>query len=660
MPYHDAMRLAFVLLFALSAQAGDWDELLARAAAERKPIVVLHRTPGCPRCDDFERVTLPHPQIQRRLPAVVFTVTPAAEPYVALYDRSGTLRVRWPMVPDTTNFGIILDSVAAVAPNFECAVQLADAGAPGDGELEAATGLARLGRVTDARAALAKARAHGTPAARQSATVAAAILDANAGKSAQALAELERVAAAPLTPKIAADVRAAIDALRRGSEPSRVPRGAIRILPLGRQVVSGTHAVRTHVVSAAVARVSFFLDGREMRRVDSPPFSAMLDFGPVPERHAIRAVAFDRRGREVGRDERVVNEGGETFWVRITSPAAGAAEGTVQATMNVRVPSARRVRRVVLSWNDAERAVLTAAPWESSIAIPSGQVGVLRAVAELDDGRTSEDAVLLNAGGYAGKSNVQLVELPISIPDHAGPIAPERITVREGKQSRRVEAVATAAETPLTVGLLIDVSDSMQKTLPDLQEAAIRFLQAALGERDRAFLITFDSYARLLQPATNDVGRLHREIMRIRPDGLTALHDAMVLGLLQFEGIKGRRAMIVFSDGLDRTSHYRASDVSELARRVNVPIHIIESIPVAPNDGTLPRVAHATGGTAHVLQDLTELPSLYAAIESALRHQLLAFIRTDPATRENEWRAVKVEVRGAAKVYAPEGYYAGW
>ena len=666
------MRVALALLLgccslSLFAQDANWSELLVRAQREKKPIVVFFRADPCERCESFERVTVPHPMIQRRLPAIVFAVLPAKageDSHLAFFDRAGTPRVRWAFVPETANLGVLLDAVVAVAPQFERAVQLAEAGAPCDGELEAAIGLARLGRFSDARAALALAREHGSPEARQTAIVTNAVLDANEGKTADALVELEQVAANAATSKIAADAHAAITAIQRGVAPAPPPSRAIRILPLGRQVVTGSHSVKTSVVSASVAQVSFSLDGREMHRIQRPPFSAALDFGAVPQRHSIRVIAYDRKGGEIGRDERVVNEAGELFWVRFTAPEEGPVGSTVRVSMNVRTPAKRRVKRVVLSWNDAERAVLKAAPWESSIRIPYGQVGVLRAVAELEDGRTSEDAVLLNAGGSAGQANVQLVELPISVASRTGAIpeiTPARITVREGKQVRPVEAVATAAETPLTVGLLIDVSGSMHKTLPDLQEAAIRFVQTILGERDRAFLVTFDSYAHLLQPATSDVTLLRREIMRIRPDGLTALNDAMVLGLLQFEGIKGRRAMIVFSDGVDLTSHYRAEEVSELSRRVNVPIHVIESIPIEPTDGRLKRVAQATGGTAHTLEHLADLPNVYAQIEAALRAQFLAFIRTDPATRENEWHSVKVEVRGEdLKVYAPEGYYAGW
>jgi VWFA-related protein len=684
-----------------------WAELLARAEREKKPIVVFYTSRPCARCRDFERVSIPHPTIERRLPSVVFGVLPAEKPGVALFDRAGVLRVRWPIIPDTTNFGIILDSVVEVAPHFERAVQLVEGGAPHDAALAAAIGLARLGRTTDARAALESVRANGSPATRQAAMIAGAALDAKEGKGAQALVELRQVIATAATPAIAADAwmaigeihrsaRATDDAiraftavtelvdagspehaaaqqalirLRAASTPAE--RGAIRILPLGRQVVSGRHAVKTHVASTAVARVAFSLDGREIDSVESPPFSATLDFGDVPERHSIRATAFNGEGVEIGRDERIVNEAGESFWLRLMSPREAMASGSVRVSMNVRVPAARRVRKVVVSWNEAERAVLSGAPWERVIDIPPGQVGVLRAVAELDDGRTSEDAVLLNGGGMVGQVDVQLVELPVTVMSRSGAppqLAPESIRVREGGKKRRVDSISSAAETPLTVGLLIDVSDSMQKTLPDLQEAAIRFLETMLGERDRAFLVTFDSRARLLQPATPDRALLRRQIMTIRPNGLTALHDAMVLGLLQFEGIKGRRAMVVFSDGIDMTSRYGAADVGELARRLNVPVHVIAALPgksgsgfEKPAEDELTHIARSTGGTYQTLHELPELPRLYARIEAAVRAQILVFVRTDPATRENEWRSVQVQVEGEGlDVFAPQGYYASW
>lgn len=524
------------------------------SAPSPKPTVVFYRNADCPRCDEFENVTLHHPIIERRLPGVNVRIESTTErPYVALFDAAGELKSRWPMIPDTINLGVILDT--------------------------AMYGVAQT-----------------------------------------------RLASAPDT-------------------------AIIRILPTDHQVVTRREWVRTRVSSPAVARVTFSLDGRQITHIGRPPFSTTLDFGAVPERHVVRAVAIDRKGRELGRDERIVNEGGETFWLKLVEPREGAAGGATRVSMNLRVPPLNRVQRVAISWNDAERAVLTSPPWETTIHVPEDSVGIIRAVAELDDGRTSEDAVLLNSRGYVDSSNVQLVQLPVTI---FGTFS--NISVREGKTRRVVQSIAKADETPLTVGLLLDASDSMEKTLPDLEEAAIRFLDQVLGPHDRAFVISFDTRAHLLQPPTSDKALLRAAIMHVRPDGLTSLYDAMALGLLQFEGIKGRRAMIVFTDGFDMTSEYESSEVGELARRVSVPVHAI-----GPSGDELKKVARMTGGTAQPLDDLAQLPAIFARIEAALRAQVLVFIRTDPAKRENEWRNVNVEVSGEnLEVHAPAGYYATW
>lgn len=697
-----------------------WSELLERAAGERKPLVVFFETDGCRRCSELETVVLAHPAIVRRLPAVIVATLPAgsgpasklwssAMPGVAYFDSAGTLRGRWLYVPGTTGFGVILDSVVAVAPHFERAIRLSGAGARDEAELEIAAGLAKLGRAGEAREALERALGSGSPEIRQLADVAIALLEAGEGRYTAALVRLRPVVASPASPRAAADAWLVIGAIHRERgerdeairafeaaagvagagataraqaqsaraelEAERAVLSVVRILPPPREVVSGRQPVRTLVSSPSVARVSFSLDGREVASVTRPPFSTRLDFGAVPQRHAILAVAFDTRGKELGRHELVVNDAGETFWLKLIAPREGEAEGSVRVEMNLRVPPAQQVRRVTVTWNDAERKVLSAAPWACVVDVPAGKIGILRAVAELVDGRTAEDAVLLNAPGFVDRSNVQLAEIPITVLRRDGTIAEiadTRIKVTEGKRTRVVDSISTAAETRLTVGLLLDTSESMQRTLPDLQEAAIRFLESLLGERDRAFLVTFDTRAQVRQPATSDVALLRRQIMSARPRGLTALNDAMALGLLQFEGVKGRRALIVFSDGFDVTSRYTAKEVAELARRVSVPVHVIASIqgvPASPGvvattvleNEELNRVAKLTGGSSHTLTDLASLPGVYAQIETALRAQLLAFVRTDPATKENEWRSIRVEVEGRdLDVYAPEGYCATW
>src|SRR5947199_2300034 len=93
-----------IALFLLCAAA-------AAEVSEQRPVVVFYRTADCPRCDEFERVALHHPIIQRRLPGVMFrTELTAGRPGVAILDGEGKVRVRWPMIPDTINFGVMLDT----------------------------------------------------------------------------------------------------------------------------------------------------------------------------------------------------------------------------------------------------------------------------------------------------------------------------------------------------------------------------------------------------------------------------------------------------------------------------------------------------------------------------------------------------------------------
>jgi hypothetical protein len=88
--------------------------------------------------------------------------------------------------------------------------------------------------------------------------------------------------------------------------------------------------------------------------------------------------------------------------------------------------------------------------------------------------------------------------------------------------------------------------------------------------------------------------------------------------------------MVVFSDGFDMTSQYKASEVTELARRTNVPIHIIAAIPDVASAIALKRTSQSTGGTFHILSSLRDLPAVYARIEAALRAQ----IASHPASKE--------------------------
>ncbi|HUP49572.1 MAG TPA: VWA domain-containing protein [Thermoanaerobaculia bacterium] len=702
-----------------SAADAVWREALLRAHHERNPILAYFRPARCGACDRFERESLAHPAIQRRLSAVVFVSVPATagrlsrrwnsrEPGLGVFDRLDKFRLRWNGIPDTGTLAAILDDIVDVAPHLERAAAAAEKGEPQSSELDAGIAFARLGRDADARAAFEAAIAGGSAETRQNGRIGRALLDANDGRARKALDDLDRIIAEAITPQIAgeawliasliysragahedaaravANARELIDGEPRIAVASEqalaalrtapsTGSGAIRIVPPDHQVATGRVTIKTIVDSADVAAVSFELDGVRIGRVTRPPFAATIDLGRVPEQREIGVVAFDDLGRKVGRDALTVNEGGERFWFRLIEPREGTAGGRTRVSMALRAPATQEVERVLLSWNGTTRAVVTAPPWEATVDIPAGRMGILRGLAQLADGRTAEDAVLLNAMGQVEHADVQLVELPVTLRGSRASEPPSlttsEILVREDGRRRTIDSIQSGAEASLTVGLVIDTSGSMLRSLPDVQEAAIGFLEAVLTEGDRAFIVAFDTRAMLVQPPTPDVAVLRQKIAGLRARGLTALYDAIAVGLLQLEGVKGRRALIVFTDGVDRTSRYRAADVGDLAKRTHVPIHLIGAVPENPgldrNWGSmyeaLSRVARSTAGNAYKLERLDDLPRVYDRIEAALRSQFLLYVRTEPGASGNEWRRIDVAVdaRGFT-VHAPEGYYAPW
>lgn len=696
------------------ASAAAWREAIDRADAERKPLLIFFQPKRCRGCEQFMRVSLPHPAIVRRRSSVVIATVafsrldeslpwPVNEPGIGFFDRTHKLRAKWVGVPDTATLGTIIDGAAAAGPHFDAADVLERAEGKYAGAVEIATGLAQLGQTSEARAALEDSIANGTPERAQLASIALILLD----HAPDAMSRLQTVADDARTPRVAAEAFWAMSIIHRArgelaaardnwrhvidvggadsplgkraaaalalgeAAPPAASTAVIRLIPPDQPVVTGRQRIRTLVMSPEVARVAFSLDQKQIGVSSQPPFTIAAHFDRDPQTHVIGVTAYDDAGAVLGHDERRINDAGDAFWVRLNEPANGWTAGTVPVTIRVHAPVSHHVEDVSLFWNDKKLTSLARAPWSASIDLPPDAKGIVRVVAHLDDGRTTEDAVPLGSGGYSERAEVQMIELPVTITDHGRAPAvlhPEDLVVEEGQTRRAVESITFPADAPATIGILIDGSSSMENTLPDVQEAAMRFLDSLLEPNDRAFVIAFDSQARLLQPATSEHAALRQAIMSITPSGLTALHDAMILGLLQFEGVKGRRALVVFTDGYDTSSRYTSNDLKAISQRVSIPVYAIRA-----SDAPLPAplvksqiayaqlrdVARASGGELHDLGSLDALGEIYSRIAESLQAQMLITIRTGAATSENEWRPLTVTPAARnLSIRAPAGYFA--
>jgi len=150
-----------------------------------------------------------------------------------------------------------------------------------------------------------------------------------------------------------------------------------------------------------------------------------------------------------------------------------------------------------------------------------------------------------------------LVTIPVSVTDREGRYIPnlikEDFRVFENGVEQKV-AYFAPVEKPFTVALVIDTSNSTQFKIEEIQDAAISFVNQ-LRPGDRVMVVAFAENVRVLSEPTSDRNALRNAIRRVSNGGGTSLYDAVDYIINQrFSRIEGRKAIVLFTDGVDTTS----------------------------------------------------------------------------------------------------------
>src|ERR1700722_1590465 len=128
-------------------------------------------------------------------------------------------------------------------------------------------------------------------------------------------------------------------------------------------------------------------------------------------------------------------------------------------------------------------------------------------------------------------------------------------------------------DAPLSVGILIDTSGSMDLKMETSRRAVTEFLKT-MNAQDEAFLIQFNDQAQVVQEFTGQMSELENRMSSLRPGGLTALLDAIDLGVREMKKAKNpRKALVVVSDGGDNHSRYTAADIKSVVREADTQIY---------------------------------------------------------------------------------------
>jgi len=275
------------------------------------------------------------------------------------------------------------------------------------------------------------------------------------------------------------------------------------------------------------------------------------------------------------------------------------------------------------------------------------------------------------------RSAVDVVSVAAVVRDKRGRFArnlrKEDFVVLEGGVRRDLVEFHADENAPVRVALLFDVSGSMRiaSRVEESRQAARHLLSALhLGATaDEAAVFSFDMNLQSLQPFTIDAGAIESALARVQPYGQTSLYDAIAETARNVAaapaGDRRRRAVVVFTDGLDTSSLMKPEEVSAIASAIDVPVYVMTVASQVDLDrdercgeeSPLESLARWTGGA--LLRTSAPAHQSVAArqIVDELRHQyVLAF----NASAAAGWRALDVKTKDRdLTVRARSGYAAG-
>jgi VWFA-related protein len=169
-----------------------------------------------------------------------------------------------------------------------------------------------------------------------------------------------------------------------------------------------------------------------------------------------------------------------------------------------------------------------------------------------------------------------LVTIPVSVFDRNGLYIPNLrrsdFRIFEDGEEQKIEYFGTTDE-PFTVALMIDTSPSTEYRIEEIRQAAIAFVDQ-LKPQDQVIVIEFNGSIRVRSERTGDRQQIYRAINRTNWGGGTSLYDAVDIALRrQLARVEGRKAVVLFTDGVDTTSRRASYDTTiDFAEEFDAPI----------------------------------------------------------------------------------------
>lgn len=205
------------------------------------------------------------------------------------------------------------------------------------------------------------------------------------------------------------------------------------------------------------------------------------------------------------------------------------------------------------------------------------------------------------------------------------------------------------SHTPESVFILFDTSNYMYRTFVFAQDAIADFIRSMDGPSNLAFY----SYSRNLSRATTLTPDHFRVVSGVRNTVAgddAALYNSLLLTVKDAAPLKGRKAIVVFSNGPDNASSVPPEDVAELAQSTGTIIYIISTRQAQEDPASaaaFERMSKVSGGRAYFAKNWREEKDAFASIREDLSH--LYTLSYYPQVNPNRgWRSIRVKLAGKA------------
>lgn len=262
------------------------------------------------------------------------------------------------------------------------------------------------------------------------------------------------------------------------------------------------------------------------------------------------------------------------------------------------------------------------------------------------------------------KVNVRLVEVYATVLDHKGKfvdgLQSENFQILENGRPQRISIFESNTDA-LSCAILLDTTGSMREALPRVKNSVVKLMDT-LDPQDSVAIFTFDDHLTVRQDFTTDKDAAKRAVLRTRAQGSTALFDAISEASEELAKRRGKKALIVFTDGDDNSSLLTAGAAIAQARRVGIPLYAIaegEATHSSELGKVLNELSENTGGVAYRVKKADEIEEIFQTIASNLRHLYLLSYKPLGDSSDGRWRKIDIQISGVQdyRLRAKQGYF---